>query len=232
MTRASFEPGARLLRLEAALREPTAILRQIGAVMVAESQSAFKRQAFGRDAWEPRRSPNVFGLLSDFAMGRKDPPKRRFEERPALRDTGRLAQSIAFEVIGADVVQIGTNVEYASVHQYGGRVYSVPITKALQDALWAWMKRKRKAAAKRAAQPRVEAGHISAVAAVSKALKARSSMDRALASLGWLLNRNLRGTRLEATVPARPFVGITDTTRRNIGRAIGVTLTEAGRGSG
>jgi phage gpG-like protein len=141
MARAQFEPGGKVQRIEANLDRPNAALKQIGALMVSESQQAFKAQKFGKDSWEARAPINVYGIIADFAEGKKKPPDRRFERRPALRDTGRLAASIAFQVISDDTVEVGTNLEYASVHQAGGRIESKKITPAVRKALWAWLKK-------------------------------------------------------------------------------------------
>jgi hypothetical protein len=78
--------------------------------MVAESQQSFRDQRFGSDAWEPRAPVNVFAIIADFHAGKKSPPQRRFESRPALRDTGRLAQSISWKLVGTDVVEVGSNL--------------------------------------------------------------------------------------------------------------------------
>lgn len=144
MARAQFEPGAKVQRIEANLDRPNAALKQIGALMVSESQRAFKAQTFGKDAWQARAPVNVYGIIADFAEGKKKPPERRFQTRPALRDTGRLAASIAFQVIGSDTVEVGTNLEYASVHQAGGRIESKKITPAVRKALWSWLKKQSK----------------------------------------------------------------------------------------
>ena len=45
--------------------------------------------------------------------------------------------------------------------------------------------------------------------------------------LGWLLNRRYMGVQIEGKVPARPFVGITAATRRNVKKAIGVKIAKA-----
>lgn len=193
MVRATFDPGAKVRRIESKLESPATALRQIGALMVSESQRAFKAQAFGGKRWPPRSDVNLFGVLQDFALGRKKPPERRFQTRPALRDTGRLAQSIAFQLIGDSIVEVGTTVEYASVHQFGGQTKSVPITEALRKGLWSWLKRQ------------------------GRELQRR---------IGWVLNRKFLGERLIGRVPKRPFVGITQTTRQNVRRAVGVEILE------
>ena len=68
------------------------------------------------------------GIIADLHAGKKVPAARRLEPRPALRDTGRLANSIAFRVAG-DSVEVGSNVEYAGTHHHGGETESKPITK-------------------------------------------------------------------------------------------------------
>jgi len=143
MARVTYEPGAKVKRLQANLADPSKALKQIGVMMVAESQAAFKAQRFGSTQWRQRNNPNVFGIISDFTQGRRKPPARRFESRPALSDTGRLAKSIAFQVKGK-IVEVGTNVEYASLHNFGGVSKSEKITSTVQKSLWSWLKKQDK----------------------------------------------------------------------------------------
>lgn len=143
MTKATFVKGAKMERWEKALENPQKALKQIGVLMVAESQRSFREQQHGRNKWKSRSDVNVFGIISDFSTGSK-PPQRRFERRPALKDTGRLAGSIAFKVNGRASVEVGTNLDYASVHNFGGAVESEPITKSVQRALNKWLKPKDK----------------------------------------------------------------------------------------
>lgn len=194
MVRATFKRGAKVARWERKLDNPTAALKQIGALMLAESQGAFKRQRFGKVAWKPRGVPNVFGIIADLHKGSKEPPKRRFEPRPALRDTGRLSGSISFKLKGKNSIEVGSNLPYASVHQKGGKVESMPVTEKVQKALWKWLKN-----------------------------KGSAWKD----DLGWLLNKKFRNKKLEGTVPARPFVGITRLTRRDVKEVVGVSIMEA-----
>lgn len=144
MSRREFDRGAKVRRVEKKLEDPKPALKKVGVLMVAESQRAFKQQSFGKSKWEPRKSPNVFGIIADFAAGKKKPPARRFESTPALRDTGRLAQSIAYALKGRDVVEVGSNLPYAGKHHRGTETESEKITPAVQRALWAWLKKKGK----------------------------------------------------------------------------------------
>lgn len=138
--RATFTKGAKLERIEKKLDGPAIALKQIGALMVAESQASFKAQEFGGERWRERAEINVFGIIADFHSGKASPPKRRFQSSPALRDTGALAKSIAFVVKG-DTVEVGTNLHYAAVHLTGGEVESKPITGKVRRLLWKWLKK-------------------------------------------------------------------------------------------
>lgn len=141
MARATFRKGAKVARIQKNLDKPTRALKQVGVVMTSESQLAFRSQKFGRKAWDPRGKVNLFGIIADFHAGKKAPPARRFDQRPALKDTGRLAASITWALAGKDVVEVGTNLPYANVHQVGGRVESKPLTTTVRRAFWRWLKR-------------------------------------------------------------------------------------------
>jgi phage gpG-like protein len=141
----TFRKGEKLERIERKLLSPTTALRQIGVMMVAESQRAFKDQKFGDRQWDERAPINVFGIISDFAQGKSEPPQRRFEKRPAMRDTGRLAASIAWALSGTDAVEVGTTLAYAGPLHRGGKVESEKITEDLQRAMWKWLRKKSKA---------------------------------------------------------------------------------------
>lgn len=139
MARAGFKKGAKMERFEKALRNPSKALKQIGMVMVAESQESFRLQKFGKSRWRKRKVPNVFGIVADMAQGRGEIPARRFDDRPALRDTGRLASSISYRVTGKTVI-VGSNLPYAAAHQHGGRVESEQITKEVQTKIADYLK--------------------------------------------------------------------------------------------
>ncbi len=139
MARTGFKKGAKMERWERALANPTRTLKQIGAMMVSESQQAFQLQRLGRKKWQPRGEINTMGIISDFAFGKDTPPNRRFQTTPALKDTGRLMASIAFQV-ERDSVVVGTNLPYAQVHHTGGEVESETITEDVQDRLRKWLK--------------------------------------------------------------------------------------------
>lgn len=140
MPRVTFTRGEKFERVMKDLIDPGVALKQIGILLVAESQRAFKMQQHGDKPWDARAPVNIFGIISDFAQGKAKPAARRFETRPALRDTGRLASSIAFQVTG-NTVEWGTTVEYAAVHQHGGETKSEKMTGTVRRKLWKWLKR-------------------------------------------------------------------------------------------
>ena len=139
---ATFDPGDKMRRIGRNLVNPKAALKQIGAMMVAESQRAFKVQKRGKHKWAARAPINVYGIIADFHQGKRTPPNRRFESRPVLRDTGRLAASISFQLRGRMVVEAGTNLGYANTLHRGGKIASKPITAQVKDLLGRWLKGK------------------------------------------------------------------------------------------
>lgn len=139
---AEFTKGAKLTRIEQNLDRPVEALKQVGMILVASSQRAFREQKFGEKQWDERPAPNILGIIADFHEGKKSPPARRFEGRPALRDTGRLAASITYKAVGADSVEVGSNLPYAGLMHHGGETESKPITEQVRNALAAWFKTK------------------------------------------------------------------------------------------
>jgi phage gpG-like protein len=138
--RIKMRKGAKMKRVEDALRNPKRALNMIGALGVALSQQAFDRQRYGDERWPPRGKINLFGILADFDRSDSPPPGRRFRERPALKDTGRLLGSINFRVSG-DAVSIGSNQPYAPLHQKGGTTQSVKVTDTVAARLWGWLQK-------------------------------------------------------------------------------------------
>lgn len=145
MRKSRVKKNSAMVEFESIIKEPTSIMRQIGALLVAESQEAFKKQKFGGEEWKSRGKINVMGIIADFAAGKSSPPARRFQSRPVLIDTGRLRQSITFKVKKSNEVVVGSNLPYAGVHQYGGETESEVITDAVQAALSKWLKSSGKA---------------------------------------------------------------------------------------
>lgn len=192
---AEFDEGERVRRMLRTIERPEEAAKQLGTIMVAESQQSFREQKFGDRAWKERSTPNVFGIIADFYAGKKTIPQRRFEPRPALRDSGRLMASIAFRVMeGGHIVEVGTALPHAAVHQHGGEVVSKPINEQVRRSL-------------------------------NEFLKGKGKQHRK--TLGWLLNKKFEGKSLRQTVPARPFVGISDQTVADAVEILGTSISEA-----
>ena len=91
-------------RLAAVLANPAAAMDQIGRYLVASTLRRFERER------APDGSP---WLKSARALA---------EGGHTLTDTGRLRGSIAHTVTdGGRAVEVGSNVLYAAIHQFGGR---------------------------------------------------------------------------------------------------------------
>ena len=207
----SFDQGARLRRLSAALEDPRWILTGIGALLESASQRAFREEKMGPVKWKSRQDtgmvPNWPAIVSHFATKTGAPPARNFGAAHTLTGTGRLRGSIRSRVVGEDTVEVGSNVPYAKALHEGGESETPKITKPLQDRLRAWMD-KTKGAALRAAK---KAGKEKTPEAQSKATDKLNRAEDAMApSLRRLLNKNLRGEKLTIRHPVRPLVGLPD----------------------
>lgn len=138
--RVKIKPGGKIERLTSNLDRPEAALKKIGALLLEQSQKAFRNQEWDGKKWPTRKVPNVFGIISDFSKsGNAKPPKRRFEKSPVLIDTGQLRRTLSMKIVGNDSVEVGSNLPYATVHNYGGPVESKPITASVQQKLKRWL---------------------------------------------------------------------------------------------
>ena len=76
------------------------VMSGLGALALAYAQQAFDRQALGAEQWAARypkqqgAKVNVAGVVADFLEGKKNPPDRRFQDRPAGIDKGLLRRSL------------------------------------------------------------------------------------------------------------------------------------------
>jgi hypothetical protein len=139
MARATFKKGAKVERWERNLKRPIAALKAIGALGVAETKLAFREQGFPDERWPPRHVPNAYGIIRDFAGGSGAPRPHRFDDRPALKDTGNLSRSFSF-VINGMTVSWGSDKDYAERLHKGGDIESEKITPTIQKSLGAWLK--------------------------------------------------------------------------------------------
>lgn len=96
--------NAALARLAAVLADPSTAMDQIGRYLVASTLRRFERER------APDGSPWLKSARALAEGGR------------TLTDTGRLRGSIAHTVTdGGRAVEVGSNVIYAAIHQFGGR---------------------------------------------------------------------------------------------------------------
>ena len=101
------------------LANPRPALEAIGAAVVADTDLAFRGQS---DPWGQPWTP----LSAVTQARRRQGPGAGANQ--ILRDTGRLANSIGYQVSG-DAVSVGTNVVYAAPHQFGNpanRMHNTP----------------------------------------------------------------------------------------------------------
>ena len=85
----------------------------IGQILVSNTQQRFVDQV------DPDH--HEWDKLSDFTLARR---RKGGMGAQILRDTGRLAGSINYKVVGGSVelgTELGTNVVYAPTHQYGAK---------------------------------------------------------------------------------------------------------------
>lgn len=187
----SFARHARgvILRLRKALENPGKLLKQIGYILLEDSQRSFEDQRFGEIKWPPRypkqSSPkvNIAGIVQDFTMGRTKPPARRFQDRPAGIDTGILRRSLqsGARAVGVSgyTVTVGSTIPWAGKFHSGG-VSRQKITSGVKTLLAKFLRSK-----------------------FGKQYRPR---------LGWLFQRDTLVTR---TNP-RPIVGVTDKAEKRI----------------
>lgn len=96
--------NAGLARMAAVLADPSTAMDQVGRYLVASTLRRFERER------APDGSPWLKSARALAEGGR------------TLTDTGRLRGSIAHTVTdGGRAVEVGSNVIYAAIHQFGGR---------------------------------------------------------------------------------------------------------------
>lgn len=135
----TYDKGTKIEALEDLGEESRSALDAIGALVVAKTQTAFKKQKRGRFNWPPRSVPSIHSILADLNAGR-NARTRALDPRPALVSTSRLKKSIAHRVLSNTTVEIGTVVPYALIHQEGG-TSSTPITDRARKGIAKLIKR-------------------------------------------------------------------------------------------
>lgn len=106
-----------LKHLAAGVRDPRPALDEIGGRLVASTIERFQAER-GPDGtpWKPSR-------------------RARREGGRTLTDTGRLRASITHRATRT-TLEVGTNVVYAAIHQFGGRTPPRTIRPRKKKALW------------------------------------------------------------------------------------------------
>jgi len=182
--------GSNVTLREGHFANPEPLLQRFGIMMKGRMQSTFEGQGRDGRVWAARGVPNIAGLVSDATKGAANPPKRRFEGRPAGIDTRFLARSIAYGVEGRHTVRIGTTVQYAK-QVHGGGLRIIPVTAQAKQRLYKWIKAARKKVRKGSGTPQ----------------------DVMMARQGWLLGVS----EISINPPPRPFAFFSDRDRDDIG---------------
>lgn len=182
------------------LADPARVMGVIGEIAVARSKRSFKDQTSPDGEPWPHRYPNqsadflnIAGAIEDLRSGPRI-KKRRYDRRPAGRDTGNLVNSITFTVNGTELM-VGSNAPYAAKFHFGGsstQSLGGAVRANLKTLLGRQRKRRRRAG-------RTRQGHMGA---------ASQSEGRTIEELrlGPLFGR----TSWTTTSPPRPFVGLND----------------------
>jgi len=107
-------------------------LDEIGARLEASTQNRFETEtAPSGEPWKPSRASYDRGPAPG-GQGKSAPHGDRGQ---TLTETGRLRASIARHVAG-DAVEVGTNVVYAGIHQFGGKTPPRTIRPKRKKALY------------------------------------------------------------------------------------------------
>ena len=184
------------------------VLKEIGKKMEIESHRSFKAQKFGDIDWPPRYGGipfpakiNYAGALQDLTDGPKV-KDRRFNDRPALRDSGLLSKSVQSQVLDRVRVRVGVTgpaALYAGNQQWG--------LESTQDIPGDAIEKLDKQIGKERNEERLDGLH---------ALRSRLVRD---------------GSVLTTKVQQRPFLGVTDEMQAEIPRILSAYFQGGADGS-
>ncbi|HUW15756.1 MAG TPA: hypothetical protein VMW94_01655, partial [Actinomycetes bacterium] len=128
-----------LEKLRDRLKDFEPVFDAIARQLIHTAKRSFQDQAFGGVAW-PRRYPrqigpaiNIAGVISDMNAG-KEPPSRRFQDRPAGIDGGALAANYQYVKDGPFSFDVGAYQSYAQAFHSGGE-FSMPVLPETVDRL-------------------------------------------------------------------------------------------------
>lgn len=116
------------------------LMQRIGEYLKKRSQIAFLNQAYGNKKWPARKTPSIMGIVQDLTQG-PDVSVARFNERPALVDSGNLRRSIRYAA-GRKTVTLYSTAEYANLMQQGGPS-SLPVTASVKANLATFLRSNR-----------------------------------------------------------------------------------------
>lgn len=193
------------------------ILKQVGLLLESRAQRAFQEKKLGEFTWPvqyPRQAGpflHVAGALEDLNE-RANIKAKRFVRVDVLTDTGNLRHSIKSRVVG-DLVEIGSVLPYAGMHQWGG-ISVQPIT-ARAKAKYAEIVTKLAVQLSRGRGRRPMRDPVKE-AKRAIALHAKEEKMAALAKLGFVLTQTTKRTKIFP----RPFLGITPEDAAEIREAI------------
>jgi phage virion morphogenesis protein len=104
-----LDSPAKIARLDAALSEPKALLRELGEYLLGSTKDRFKSQlAPDGTGWQ---------ALTPRYLKRKHRNKDKI-----LTLRGHLRSQIAYQLEGDATVAVGSALKYAAIHQHGGEI--------------------------------------------------------------------------------------------------------------
>ncbi|WP_457571295.1 phage virion morphogenesis protein [Desulfovulcanus sp.] len=104
--------------MEKRMSNLTPVMEEIGEIIVSSAQENFERQGRysspgswkgGSNKWKPLKPATI-----------KQRMRKGYWPGKTLQQRGRLKSSIGYRA-GKNSVEIGTNLAYAAIHQFGGR---------------------------------------------------------------------------------------------------------------
>lgn len=140
--------------LNQALKDPSYVMRSIGALILAQATRTFGDQGLGNIHWKPRypnQKPPIINIAGSLQLLNKGKIPgaggglKLFQRRPALMASGDLKKSVAedasgaLRLLGTHVVEAGSVLPYAGTMQWGGKS-TQPVTDTAKKTLAKWMK--------------------------------------------------------------------------------------------
>lgn len=127
------------------IKDTAPLMLKIGALFIAQAKESFREQRLGSFLW-PKRYPaqtgsfiNIWPVVMQAGQGRT-PAAVDFEQRPALRDRFgiSIAEGVAIQNAGNQVLEVGHKEPWAGVYQYG-LLTRLSITERTRLTLWDWL---------------------------------------------------------------------------------------------